>query len=140
MEYCGPGSVNDLMTIVQETLTEKQMFFHLQPPPRAHPRALICRDVLRGIKYLHEKKRIHRDIKVSFHPFMFVSYSQAGNILLNDDGEAKLADFGVSSNEKDFTKHHTVIGIRHSLHFRSVPFFLRFCSHAQAHHSGWPPK
>eukprot|EP01128_Nolandella_sp_AFSM9_P003850 TRINITY_DN1692_c0_g1_i1.p1 TRINITY_DN1692_c0_g1~~TRINITY_DN1692_c0_g1_i1.p1 ORF type:complete len:498 (+),score=100.42 TRINITY_DN1692_c0_g1_i1:78-1496(+) len=84
MEFCGPGSVNDLMTIVQETLSEKQM-------------ALICRDALRGIRYLHEEKRIHRDIK-------------AGNILLNDDGDAKLADFGVSSNQKDFTKHHTVIG------------------------------
>lgn len=84
MEYCGPGSVNDLMVLARRTLSEAEM-------------QLIVRDALRGLKYLHEKKRIHRDIK-------------AGNILLNDDCEAKIADFGVSSNQKDFTKHHTVIG------------------------------
>jgi serine/threonine protein kinase len=84
MEYCGPGSVNDLMVLARRTLNEAEMM-------------LIVRDALRGLKYLHEKKRIHRDIK-------------AGNILLNDDALAKLADFGVSSSQKDFTKHHTVIG------------------------------
>jgi len=84
MEYCGPGSVSDLMTITKKTLTEIQI-------------AVILRDVLKGLNHLHEKLRIHRDIK-------------AGNILLNDKCVAKLADFGVSGQSKDFTKHHTVIG------------------------------
>jgi len=84
MEYCGPGSVSDLMTITKKTLTEVQI-------------AVILRDVLKGLNHLHEKQRIHRDIK-------------AGNILLNDKCVAKVADFGVSGQSKDFTKHHTVIG------------------------------
>jgi len=84
MEYCGPGSVSDLMTITKKTLTEVQI-------------AVVLRDVLKGLNHLHEKQRIHRDIK-------------AGNILLNDKCVAKLADFGVSGQSKDFTKHHTVIG------------------------------
>jgi len=84
MEYCGPGSVNDLMTITKHPLEEQQI-------------ALILRDALKGLNHLHELKRIHRDIK-------------AGNILLNDECVAKLADFGVSGQIKDFTRHHTVIG------------------------------
>jgi serine/threonine kinase 3 len=84
MEYCGPGSVSDLMTITKKTLNERQI-------------AVILRDALKGLNLLHEKQRIHRDIK-------------AGNILLNDECVAKLADFGVSGQSKDYTKHHTVIG------------------------------
>jgi serine/threonine protein kinase len=85
MEYCGGGSVSDIMKITGKTLNEEQI-------------ATVLRDALKGLNYLHGMKKIHRDIK-------------AGNILLKDNGEGKLADFGVSGQLSDtMAKRQTVIG------------------------------
>jgi len=70
MEYCGAGSVLDIIRISKINLTEPEI-------------ALILNDVLRGLFHVHKIKLLHRDIK-------------AANILLNDKGVCKLADFGVS--------------------------------------------
>jgi serine/threonine protein kinase len=71
MEYCNAGSVIDIVKITNTTLNEEQI-------------ASCCHAVLKGLEYLHDTKKIHRDIK-------------AGNILLDHLGNAKLADFGVSA-------------------------------------------
>ncbi|KAM9954379.1 hypothetical protein ACTFIW_003920 [Dictyostelium discoideum] len=84
MEYCGGGSVSDLLQVI-DTISEDEI-------------ALICREALKGLNYLHEFKKIHRDIK-------------GGNILLNDRGEVKLADFGVSAQLfNTFSKRNTFVG------------------------------
>jgi len=85
MEYCGAGSVSDLMRILKRELTEDQI-------------AIVAKYTLEGLAYLHKERKIHRDIK-------------AGNILLNDAGEGKLADFGVSGQIRDtMSRRNTVIG------------------------------
>eukprot|EP00455_Lapot_gusevi_P053003 TRINITY_DN817_c0_g1_i1.p1 TRINITY_DN817_c0_g1~~TRINITY_DN817_c0_g1_i1.p1 ORF type:complete len:435 (+),score=111.00 TRINITY_DN817_c0_g1_i1:132-1436(+) len=84
MEFCGVGSVNDLMNICHVTLPEDII-------------SVICKAALKGLSYLHQKRKVHRDIK-------------SGNILLNSQGEAKLADFGVSAQVSTLSKRNTVIG------------------------------
>ncbi|XP_041467896.1 serine/threonine-protein kinase 3-like isoform X1 [Lytechinus variegatus] len=85
MEYCGAGSVSDIMRRRNKTLNEAEI-------------ATILYSTLKGLEYLHFMRKIHRDIK-------------AGNILLNNEGNAKLADFGVAGQLTDtMAKRNTVIG------------------------------
>lgn len=85
MEYCGGGSIADILK-------------HFPLP--TDQIALVAREVLKGLLYLHsrEQLKIHRDIK-------------GANILLNDKGEIKLADFGVSKQlQETIAKADTFVG------------------------------
>jgi serine/threonine protein kinase len=85
MEYCGSGSVADVMKITESLLNEEQISY-------------VIKGTLLGLAYLHKERKIHRDVK-------------AGNILLNEKGEIKLADFGVSGQISDnMAKRKTVTG------------------------------
>jgi serine/threonine kinase 3 len=85
MEFCEYGSVSDIMKLLQRTLFESEI-------------SIIVCDVLKGLEYLHLKKKIHRDIK-------------ACNVLLSKNGRSKLADFGVAGQLSDnMSKRNTVIG------------------------------
>ncbi|PRP80442.1 hypothetical protein PROFUN_11897 [Planoprotostelium fungivorum] len=70
MDYCQLGSVRDLFEAADETLNEEEI-------------AYICSQTLRGLVYLHSNNIIHRDVK-------------SANILLTDEAQIKIADFGVS--------------------------------------------
>eukprot|EP00164_Ancoracysta_twista_P002618 GFYU01003484.1.p1 GENE.GFYU01003484.1~~GFYU01003484.1.p1 ORF type:complete len:722 (-),score=174.42 GFYU01003484.1:127-2169(-) len=85
MEYCGGGSVSDISQVLEKPMTEKQI-------------AVICREALKGLAYLHSIRKIHRDIK-------------GGNILITDSGDVKLADFGVAARlENTMSKRNTFVG------------------------------
>ncbi|XP_042699120.1 serine/threonine-protein kinase TAO3 isoform X4 [Chrysemys picta bellii] len=70
MEYC-LGSASDLLEVHKKPLQEVEI-------------AAITHGALQGLAYLHSHAKIHRDIK-------------AGNILLTEPGQVKLADFGSAS-------------------------------------------
>jgi len=60
--------------------------------------ALVCRETLRSLAYIHKNHRIHRDIK-------------SDNILLNGLGEIKIADFGYAAQlTQEKQKRRTVVG------------------------------
>ncbi|TSN39307.1 Serine/threonine-protein kinase TAO1 [Bagarius yarrelli] len=70
MEYC-LGSASDILEVHKKPLQEVEI-------------AAITHGALQGLAYLHSHNMIHRDIK-------------AGNILLTEPGQVKLADFGSAS-------------------------------------------
>lgn len=83
MEFCSGGSCADLMKPGQ--IGEDYI-------------AIIVRELLLGLDYLHSDKKLHRDIK-------------AANVLLTSSGQVKLADFGVSGQlSATMTKKNTFVG------------------------------
>lgn len=64
MEYCVLGSLRDVFCVLEKPFKEEQI-------------RVVCRNVLKGLEYLHSRSKIHRDIKTD-------------NILVNAEGQPKL--------------------------------------------------
>uniref|UniRef100_A0A673IHE4 non-specific serine/threonine protein kinase n=1 Tax=Sinocyclocheilus rhinocerous TaxID=307959 RepID=A0A673IHE4_9TELE len=86
MEFCGAGSITDLVKNTKgNTLKEEWI-------------AYISREILRGLAHLHAHHVIHRDIK-------------GQNVLLTENAEVKLVDFGVSAQlDRTVGRRNTFIG------------------------------
>lgn len=83
MEYMEGGSLTDI--VMHSIMSDGQM-------------ACVCKETLEGLKFLHSKGIIHRDIK-------------SDNILLSLEGAIKLTDFGFCAQIKDYSaKRNTMVG------------------------------
>uniref|UniRef100_A0A8C1FSS9 non-specific serine/threonine protein kinase n=1 Tax=Cyprinus carpio carpio TaxID=630221 RepID=A0A8C1FSS9_CYPCA len=86
MEFCGAGSVTDLIKNTKGNSLREDWT------------AYISREILRGLTHLHLHKVIHRDIK-------------GQNVLLTENAEVKLVDFGVSAQlDRTVSRRNTFIG------------------------------
>ncbi|XP_056598461.1 TRAF2 and NCK interacting kinase a isoform X8 [Triplophysa dalaica] len=86
MEFCGAGSVTDLIKNTKGNSLREDWT------------AYISREILRGLAHLHTNKVIHRDIK-------------GQNVLLTENAEVKLVDFGVSAQlDRTVSRRNTFIG------------------------------
>lgn len=84
MEYLGGGSCLDLLQVTGP-FSERAI-------------AMVCVELLKGLKYLHANGNIHRDIK-------------AANLLVSDTGDVKIADFGVAAQlSSNLSCRNTFVG------------------------------
>ncbi|XP_066449188.1 STE20-like serine/threonine-protein kinase isoform X2 [Eleutherodactylus coqui] len=85
LEFCPGGALDGVMLELGHGLAEGQI-------------RVVCYQTLLGLQHLHSQKIIHRDLK-------------AGNILLTQPGDIRLADFGVSAvNSQTLQRRSSFIG------------------------------
>ena len=130
LEYCGLGSVRDLIEVCDTTLSEAQI-------------KRLTLNSLKGLVYLHLSGIVHRDLKVRVTAADAGSLSlahtcatspipigprnrrrrgrccvQAANILLTDECQVKIGDFGISerlstkTNGVSLVKLDECVGVR----------------------------
>ncbi|CAF4345631.1 unnamed protein product, partial [Adineta steineri] len=86
MEYCGAGSITDLVKSTKGNSLKEEWISY------------ISKEILNGLSHLHLNKIIHRDIK-------------GQNVLLTENAEVKLVDFGVSAQlDRTIGRRNTFIG------------------------------
>jgi len=87
MEFMGAGCLTEVLDQFDSNvhMTEAQIAF-------------VCKATIKGLDYVHQMHRIHRDIK-------------SDNILLGSDGSCKIADFGYAAQlTQEKAKRFTIVG------------------------------
>ncbi|PSK60632.1 hypothetical protein B9Z65_782 [Elsinoe australis] len=85
-DYCSGGSVHTLMKCYDDPGLPEEFIIP------------IARELAIALKHVHEAGVIHRDLK-------------CGNVLVSEDGNLQLCDFGVAAvMENDASKRSTIIG------------------------------
>lgn len=103
MDFCGIGSIADLTgdndkPIKVKSIHESQI-------------ASIMSSVLRGLSYLHDRRIVHRGTWTKLSKwYLGCSDIKSANILLNDKGEVKIADFGVASQLNNISNTMSIVG------------------------------
>ena len=85
IEYMDVGALTDFVYKYMKKIPEEII-------------AYIGREILLGLQALHEKRQLHRDLK-------------SDNILINSEGEVKIADFGFAMQlTKERLNRKSVVG------------------------------
>lgn len=97
------GENDELAYIVMELVNGKTLQEHLTQQANYDLREVgeIIRQLLDGLGHAHSAGVVHRDVKPS-------------NIMLNNEGNIKISDFGIAHTESsDLTQHGDVLGTPH---------------------------
>jgi len=102
MEFCTSKSLHDITRDLKRGLNDQEM-------------GCAVRQTVKALAYLHAHNKIHRDLK-------------GANLLMQQDGSLKLADFGVAGElSATISRRHTMIG---SPYWMS-PEVIEDCGHDQ---------
>lgn len=114
---CEMDSKKQVLHIFQEWVpggSVASLLHKFGPFPLAVVRSYL-HQILIGLKYLHDNHVLHRDIK-------------GGNVLVNDEGIVKLADFGASKcTGMHVSENGTVVDVEEAMSnmtMRGTPYFM----------------
>ena len=97
IKYIDGFMKDDKLVLVMEYFNSKTLEDKLLDDMSPRMIIKIFKQCLLGVKYLHENNVVHRDIK-------------SVNILVNDEGDIKIIDFGFATSKDNYNKTSNIVG------------------------------